>query len=223
MDLIKRTEQNPFHVLGASTTDSRERLIELQRDMALFGEEQASEEALNALLYPQSRLEAEIRWFPTAEPSEIQKLMGSVKHPIEGQPIPTFLSGSFLARFNAVRLQLGAFPISNEREFSAVIFSLAVAADALWPAQVMEELNRDRVQSGFSRLEKKEEVDSALSGLLRETVQAYLDIFPTGMRKETLLSIGKNFQSEMKNRKSRYHNSYLLDIAADEISLRYGK
>lgn len=219
MDLIRLTRQNPFHVLNATPLDSRETLFEKQREMALWGENEQGEQALSALLYPQSRLEAEMRWFPCTAGEEITKLLDYVVSPRSLQPIPVFRTDSFLARFNALRLQLTLFPVSEVPELSALIHSLATVADALLPAQVMEEINRDREKSGFSPLTYPEELDAQLTGLLRETVQACLSACPDGLSSAELDAMGKRLRKEIKDRQSAFHNSYLLDLAVEEISL----
>lgn len=219
MDLISLARQNPFHVLNASPADSRETLFEKQWEMALWGENEQGEQALSALLYPQSRLEAEMRWFPCTAGDEIAKLLDFVARPRIIRPVPLFRTDSFLARFNALRLQLTVFPISEVSELSALIHSFATVADALLPAQVMEEINRDREKSGFSPLKRPEELDAPLAGLLRETVQACLSACPAGLNASALETMGKNLKKEMKDRQSPFHNSYLLDLADDEISL----
>lgn len=219
MDLIRMTMQNPFRVLGASAEDTRETLIEKQREMALWGENARGEQALSALLYPQSRLEAELRWFPCTAGEEIGKLLDGLSRPRGWQPVQLFHTDAFLARFNALRLQLLAFPIRNVRELAALIHSLCTVADALLPAQVMEEINRDRAKSGFSQLRNPNELDALLTVLLRETVRAFLAACPPAVKPSELGALGTQLQKDMKDRDSVYHNSYLLDLAAEEIPL----
>lgn len=55
---------NPFKVLGALPTDSRKQLQEKRDGAQLSGRQEAADAAYAALIRPQSRLEAELRWFP---------------------------------------------------------------------------------------------------------------------------------------------------------------
>jgi len=220
MDLLKMTKGNPFWVLNASPEDTRERLIEKQRDMAIYGEEQEGEQALTALLYPQSRLEAEMRWFPNTNTEEIDKLLTYVSEPKGYQPVQPFRTKSYLARFNALRLQLMIFPASGVNELSALIRGLSTVADALLPRQVMEEINLDRKKSGFSLLRKPEELEHSLTELLRETIRAYQEPFTTGVSRTAWKRLGKQLKAEMKDKASPFHNSYLFDLASEEFCLQ---
>ena len=222
-DLFRETKKNPFRILNATPSDSRESLIEKQREMELFGEKKEGEQALSALLYPQSRLEAEIHWFPNTANEEINRLLAYVSNPQGFQPVPQFRTDSFLARFNALKLQLMIFPVSETKDLVALIHSLSTVADALLPGQVTEEINRDREKAGFSLLQKAGELDAQLTGLLRETVRAYLEAFSARTDRMELKRFGELLRTEMKNRKSPYHNSFLLDLSSEEFSLQSSK
>ena len=62
-------KQNPFAVLGASTTDDMHRLLQLTEDAQLFGDDDA-EAAFAALTHTMHRLDAEMRWLPGAPAGE---------------------------------------------------------------------------------------------------------------------------------------------------------
>lgn len=79
MAMIDTYRNHPFRVLGASPRDTRAALAERQADLALFGDDGASEEALAALLHPATRLEAELRWFPQADTEEVERLLRCVE------------------------------------------------------------------------------------------------------------------------------------------------
>ena len=56
MDLKK----NPFYILGATTRDNKQRLIELCEEKSLLGDADERNEALAVLTNPRKRLSAEM-------------------------------------------------------------------------------------------------------------------------------------------------------------------
>ena len=105
MSFPEETKKNPFRVLEASPRDSREILNMKQAELALLGESASNgQAALTALLHPQSRLEAEMRWFPGTEKAETDRLLQFMESHGKYEPIPPFATSSVLARFNALRL-----------------------------------------------------------------------------------------------------------------------
>ena len=60
MDLLK----NPFHVLGASSCDNRQRIIELADERSLELDSSECMEARTCLTNPRKRLSAEVAWLP---------------------------------------------------------------------------------------------------------------------------------------------------------------
>ena len=60
MDLL----QNPFHILRATTTDDRHRIMDLAQEASLLSTTQACQVACDILIHPKKRIAAEIAWMP---------------------------------------------------------------------------------------------------------------------------------------------------------------
>ena len=217
-ELAEQYRKHPFWVLGASPKNTRQQLITRRSEAVLFGQEQAAEEALTALLHPESRLEAEIRWFPMTEATEIAALMRFAQQEKVAGAFPAFHTRSFLALFNQVRLCLSLLPFPRVEAFTAALYSLSRCADTLIPRQVMWEINEDRNVSVFPPLSSEAEVDSAISGLLRETSDVLLRRRPASLHGNAAKEFSSRLLKECKDKESPQHNSYFVHLTADALA-----
>ena len=219
-ETVKCFNSHPFRVLGASPRDSRERLIALRGEAALFGQAEAAETALSALLHPDSRLKAELGWFPMTEEGEIASLLRFAGQEKAAGPAPAFHTRSFLAVFNQARLCVSMLPLPGADAFSAALDSLSLCADTLLPDQVMWELNEDRKASGFPLLASVEELDAALSDLLNQTASDLLRRGLPSLRGLEARRLSQRLLLEYRNVKSPRHNSFLLRLTADALAIQ---
>ena len=212
MDLMQEYEHNPFMVLDAMPCDSREQLISRQADLALFDDEHVTEKALAQLLHAQNRLSAEMRWFPQTSREELRRFRDFLTGADELAAIPDLNTPSVLARFNALRLCVGRFKPMLNNEFEALVYALATLADALSPAQVMDELNVDRRAAGFAELDMASDVMNELRALFDETLQALFDSFRGHWSPKEVLR--QRLERAYKKPDSRWHNSFFVERAA---------
>ena len=217
MNLLSVYRENPFFILTASAKNSRAELIEKQEEMALFGDESAADRALSILLNPQTRTEAEMHWFPLMDEEQIQELMAFFDRHWQDTEMPAQTIPSMLGQFNMLRLALGRIQVQNASELQAVFQSIAMAADGLIPAQVMEELNHDRRQAGFPEISNQSEIEPLIRDLLNETGKAYWETVSGRISDKERLEAAKAFRTAYKSASSPYHNSYFLEIAADQL------
>lgn len=225
--MIDTYRDHPFRVLDASPRDTRAALAERQADLALFGDDGASEEALAALLHPATRLEAELRWFPLAEAEEVERLLRCVEEALAHGDKPWSdasrdASGmpnmpSMLGQFNAVRLLLSTLPYHSPAQLESLLLSLSVVSDALLPRQVMDELNLDRRVAGFPELDEAAELEAGLEALFHETLRELLShVEWKGDRDKR--GLAESLREAYTNRTSPYHNSFLLQLADHELA-----
>ena len=219
MTLLDSYHENPFFILTASARDTRVTLIEKQEELALFGGEEKAEQAMAKLLNPQTRVEAEIQWFPLMETQESQDLIRFFERHRDDTEMPTQRPLSMLGQFNILRLGLSRIQIQTVSELKAILQSSAIAADALIPRQVMEEINQDRKQSGFPEITNQSEIELQVRELMRETIKAYLDNLSRGITGDELSETVKELKKEYVNASSPYHNSYFLEMAADHLGV----
>ena len=71
--------QNPFYILGATTRDSKQRIIELAKEKSLELDPDVVTEARQILTNPKKRIRAEIAWFHGLSESEERVIMESLK------------------------------------------------------------------------------------------------------------------------------------------------
>ncbi len=215
-DLLKAYAHHPFRVLGARPSDTRTSLIDRKADLLLFGDEKELDEALASLLNPQLRLRAELRWFPMTSDAEVSGLFARLVQ--AGAPeLPRLQTESFLAQFNALRLALTRQLARSARELDAYLRALSIAADALLPRQVLEEINCDRRKAGFPAADDLGALEAGLEELFHETARVLVGDAPGMYGQEAFRTLGKNLEQAYRNTGSPYHNSYFLEIAAAEL------
>ena len=220
MELRDIYSGNPFFILGASAGNTRAELIDRQEELALFGNSGATEQALSRLLNPQTRLEAEIQWFPLMSAREVQNLIAFFDLHRDDAKMPGFSFPSVLAQFNMLRLALSRMTIHTAEVGQAVFHSLALAADALLPGQIMEEINEDRRHAGYPEVKNRSEIETQIRTLLAETARVFMDRMSGPVSEKQFQELSKAFAKEYKSASSPYHNSYLLEIAADYLAAK---
>jgi len=165
--------ENPFAVLGASPRDSRERLIELADEAALFGDASANER-LNQLLQPAPRLQAELCWFPSTEPGEVKEILDYARRD-RVAPVPALRTDSTLARFNACRLFLAYWPVKDGEDALALCESLVIAERSLTVDRTVWEVRMDRRIAGmpgeFDRSTVAERMEELRRGAIRQAME----------------------------------------------------
>src|SRR5262245_49354114 len=61
--------ENPFYVLGASTRDDRQRIVELAEEKTLYLDPAQCAQYKADLINPRQRLQSEVAWIPGVSPS----------------------------------------------------------------------------------------------------------------------------------------------------------
>ena len=224
-DRLRWFWENPFRILEAKSSDPRGVLIRHQEDLSLF-EAEAASDALNALLHPYSRLEAELRWFPQMKEEEVRELEAFLKEQQpKGEalrakglpsPAPLYQGGSFLAQFNVLRLSLATLQPQTYEGWRSLFLALAVAGDALLPEQVQEEINEDRRAANFTLVTDLEEVNQGIRDLFLETIQTQIQGVPVS-RWPGLMA--REYERAYTDRESPFHNSLFLELAARELGI----
>ncbi|TXN77959.1 hypothetical protein [Methylobacterium sp. WL8] len=139
--------RNPFCVLGATTRDSRSRIIELAEERSLVGDEDACREAQNALINLRARLTAEIGWFPGVSPrkaSEVVNGAASLSLTCAKGELPP------LPRANAlVSLLETMTPDKEPAKLASLLLALSEAVEEIELDDVLRDINEDRSVAGY--------------------------------------------------------------------------
>ena len=156
--------ENPFYVLGASTIDNRRRISELAEEKSFLSEPDVIDEARNALIIPQKRLEAELRWFPKTEATKIEAILNFFRILQENALLNNKIDLSDLNPLAFLNVLVYAFSLRKFRNNDELLNAISaidkqfnnVNADILY-----HDINEDRKSANFSVAEKTD-VENAL-------------------------------------------------------------
>ena len=143
--------ENPFYILGASTRDNRRKISALAEDKAFLSDPETVNEARNALLIPQKRLEAELRWFLGVNEEKLESILKFLRDFQEGN-----LSGSVdLSGVKSIALLNVAVYMFYSRRFrdnSEAVRSISTidgCFDKLEIENIYDVINEDREAASF--------------------------------------------------------------------------
>lgn len=166
--MAQSLKQNPFFVLGASTTDDMHRLAQLADEAQLFGDDGA-EAAFAALTHTMHRLDAEVRWLPGAPGAAAQTIAAYVRKK-EPSAYPDLSGMPALAQLNACRALLETWEIDDRESALALCRSLSVLWSGISAQEVMDLLNADRSAASLPLIVDVKDVYDRLDGLCAEIV-----------------------------------------------------
>jgi hypothetical protein len=172
--------RNPFHVLGATTRDGRNRVIDLADERSLVGDESACRDAQNALINLRGRLAAEMGWFPGVAPRKASEMAEGVQ---AASLPPTATELPPLARANVLAAHLESLPPgANLTEAGKVILRLTNAVEEVDGEEVLRDINEDRSVAGYQPVRDASLVADefeARKRAYRDAVRDYLDRLPS--------------------------------------------
>lgn len=147
-----RLTDNPFYCLGASTRDSRRRLMELADERQLTADSTAAAHASRLLTNPRARVHAELRWLPGLSPSRAR---AAAEAAATGMPTGPGSEMLPLAAINVAISQLVSNPADETAPglVAARLASIAGLAERIKPPEVRARLNEDRAVAGFPDLD----------------------------------------------------------------------
>src|SRR4051794_31883660 len=143
--------ENPFFLLGASTRDTRHRIVELAEEKSLHLDQATCSRCTAELLNPRQRLTAEIAWLPGCSAAQTSELIGAAIKWI-GEPLP--LVPSPLATANLQLTALASSPAGHSRLTEGLV-ELAQVTERIDSAEVQALLNEDRSAAGLNRIESQ--------------------------------------------------------------------
>ena len=172
---------NPFHILGATARDQRQRLMTLAEEKSLFNEEDTASEACSILTTPRKRLTAELAWLPGLGPNRIVEAIGW----LQNQPLSVRKKAASLPPLARVNLLATALPrVTDSLSVDQVvdwIIELALTFDDLDAEQLINLINEERT---ISRFQAVADVQSVVSGIqerrwfFRDAIKQGLDTLP---------------------------------------------
>ncbi len=176
MEQLSESElhRNPFNVLGASTRDSRARILKLAEERALLLEEDVCQRASSDLIAPRTRLSAELRWLPGVSPAKALAAIDKLTDPNwDAVGLPP------LARANVLASKS---PLGGNDGIAKAILDLAEVADAIDVDQIVRDINEDRELAGIPKVTDRDAVDQQIADRRRaycDYARSLLDGLPT--------------------------------------------
>src|SRR5882672_10868912 len=176
MDLL----ENPFHILGASPRDGRQRLLELASERGALGDPDSCARARADLTHPRKRLSAEMAWLLGVAPRRAVEAVTTLLEPrraatIDGMPP--------LARANLMAAAVARLSDATESaDLTEAILQLSRVFDAIDAEEVRTLVNADRTVAGLPEVKELSVVEETLAerrGHFRQAMKMALDRIPS--------------------------------------------
>ncbi len=208
-------KNNPFYILGASTRDSKQKIIELCELKSIVSDEKACSEARLVLTNPKKRLSAEIRWFSGISPKKVNEIIGGLNDDdlldrnissLEGLPKLTLL------------IEKLSHPKENILEFGYLIIDIDQAYEDISVEHIRNLLNEDRTSSGFPLIENVQLIENELQQLqleIKELINVETIKLPFDEYVELITLLADNCINE-----ESYNYSAILDGIIDDYELK---
>lgn len=139
---------NSFYILGATTRDNRNKILELAEEKSLEIDEELCNQARSNLTIPKNRLNSEMSWFPGLSPKKIEiileQLTNTQKSLLKEVGLPTLCEFNLLVSI----LNMENFHLSKD-ELKFIIEALIEIYDKLDVKIIMRDINEDRTLAGF--------------------------------------------------------------------------
>jgi hypothetical protein len=171
--------RSPFWLLGASSRDDRQRIVQRADDKSLELDHDLCQKARAELTNPRTRLAAEIAWLPGLSPKKAEQLAARILT----EPMAIDSGMPALAHLN---LMTAAFETLDEpvqaKDVAVFIQEIASLIDELVVANVRRDINEDRAVSGFPEISGDDQVEAELSKRkrhIRDAIKDTLNRFPT--------------------------------------------
>ena len=191
---------NPFYTLGATTRDTKKRIMELAQEKSLVLDPEVVAEARQILTNPKKRIKAEISWFPGMDTQKLNEICEDIKYGDFNWEEYNKLST--MIRFNVFS---ELFCTTFDQEINIVIkgrglFAITYEYDAIDIEELISMINEDRTVAEFPEI-----IDY---NTFREELQNYKD------------EVVQRTQTTLRKLSRKDLTRILLVILEDEISTK---
>lgn len=169
--------KSPFALLGVSTRDRADRIIEQAEEKSLFIDSEICTKARSDLTTVRNRLATEIRWLPGVSPNRAISLLETLTSDIESLKDDTSLPPLAYANVLAAAFEI-LDPNMDASSWQEWIIDFAYTVDNIDLYDVQREINADRSVSGFPEINGVEQIESELDEQRRyytETIKSALN------------------------------------------------
>jgi hypothetical protein len=204
--------RNPFHLLGVSTRDGRQRIIEAADAKALSLDGDVCARARADLAHPRNRLAAELAWLPGVSTSDsgplIERLVQDPAGMFTVDGVPALSHANLMA--SAI---LALAPGLPESDWVSCIIAFSKAVEQTSAVEVLAAVNEDRAAAGFAEIKAVAMIEEGLAERrreLRDCLRDALDRLPP--RK---LARVASIAAEVATRGGKAHPPALIDGMID--------
>ncbi len=142
---------SPFALLGVSTRDRANKIVEQAEEKSLFLDSDVCTKARSDLTTVRNRLATEIRWLPGVSPNRATILLEALTSNIETLKDDTSLPPLANANVLAAAFEI-LDPDMDAPDWQDWIMDFAYTVDLIDAEDVLREINADRTLSGFSEV-----------------------------------------------------------------------
>ena len=216
--------ENPFSVLGATTRDGAQRIIDLADEKSLLLDDEVCRKARSDLTTPRLRLAAEMGWLPGISPGRADELIFALQgHSLEAADdpgLPTLVRVNLMAAAFQCEGATAAddFARLQTNEAAGFILKFSYLIEAIDAEEVLRDINEDRAVAGFPEVRGTEPIDAELTELKRQyrnIVKEGLNRMPPSVLIETMAEAVREDTSHGETQASTFLDE-LVDIYEEE-------
>ena len=175
-------KNNAFFILGASSRDGKNRLIELADAKSLEIDDALVSKARSDLTNPRTRIAQEMSWFPGVSPRTISKLFQETSTVNDLLKLCEIDLGSKLANANLVSAIFEFIDESyGEHDFLQLVTKFSENIENIDLEHELQLINEERLASGFSEINDAEQLEDAFNerlNVFKSAVMDAIDRFP---------------------------------------------
>lgn len=206
-------EDNPFCILGASTMDSSDRIIELAEERSLVVDPERCVAERNLLINPRPRLAAEIAWLPAFSVDEAENFLmwvysePNLEEKCSAQRTLAYanlVAGMLESRINTL----------SDADMQRLIAALARRVEHIDLDAVADAINNDRAAAGFTIIRAQDSVETAFFEHKRYytgVIRSLLDSLPSDRMVATMARLVTQC-----THKGTEHADALIDEAVEQ-------
>lgn len=207
---------SPFAQLGASLRDNRKTIVELAETKALVADHDKCQKHRLDLTTPRARIKHEIAWLPGVSPSKAKALVEKLKV----DPVGVITEGGIspLAKCNLIDSVIKISSHTNRPEdLASVVAELGEVFDEIRVADVLRDINEDRLVSGFPEVIASDAIDAELADRKShyiDTIKSLFNELDASVLVETMTKIVEDSTNNGQN-----HATTLVDDLVDSYEI----
>ena len=210
--------ENPFYILGVSPRDNRRAIAAAAEDKLFLSDAAVINDARNALLIPEKRLAAEMRWFPGIDDRKIAELIEFLLQLRAGKDQNSNLADlTDYIDIDALNLLIYIWEFKSASDITAVIFEISKFFEDMYVDDILVTINEARAEAGFPEAGEAE-VEYELNNYRADIVKTIEDKL-SALALEEYYDVINSLAEKYAEGDGDYYNSLLLGDLLDDYEL----